>query len=144
MVGMRRAFLGVVLIMGIVFSGGARASCSEDKGTVYYFHGGARCSMCHKMEQYAREAVEENFKDELADGTLVFEVVDVEEAGNEHFMDDYQLYTKALVLSLTKDGQEVRYKNLAKIWEYAGDKEMFFDYVVREVREFLRGEGSDG
>ena len=32
---------------------------------VYYFHGNARCQSCYKLEQYAKEALEKNFSDEL-------------------------------------------------------------------------------
>lgn len=105
---------------------------------VYYFHGHIRCPTCHKLEQYSKEAVEANFKDEIAYGRIEFKVVNVEEKGNEYFLNDYQLYTKSLVLSLVKDGKEVKSKNLEKIWEYVGDKQRFVGYVKEEVSNFLK------
>ena len=106
--------------------------------TAYYFHGTARCFTCHKLEQYSKEAIENNFKDALASGKLAFKIVNVEEKGNGHYVNDYQLYTKALVLSLTKDGTEIRSKNLDKIWEYVGNKQRFQDYVRDEVAALLK------
>ena len=53
-------------------------------------------------------------------------------------MTDYQLYTKSLVLSLRKNGKEVAFKNLDKIWEYVGNKQRFQDYVRNEVSAFLK------
>jgi hypothetical protein len=91
------------------------------------------------MEQFSKEAIEDNFKDELVSGKLVFKTVNIDKKENRHFVDDYQLYTKSLVLSLVKEGKEVKSKNLAKIWEYAGNKEKFFEYVKTQVNEFLKG-----
>ena len=106
--------------------------------SIYYFHGNMRCVTCHKLEQYSKEAIETIFKEEIASGKVEFRAVNVEEKGNEHYVDDYKLYTKSLVISLVKDGKEVKSKNLEKIWEYVGDKERFFTYVKDEVANFLK------
>ncbi len=90
------------------------------------------------MEKYAREAVEAGFKDALASGKLEFKTVNVEERGNEHFVDDYQLYTKTLILSLVEEGKEVKHKNLEKIWEYSRNKKKFTDYVTGEISSFMK------
>ncbi|MFH1799651.1 MAG: nitrophenyl compound nitroreductase subunit ArsF family protein [Candidatus Omnitrophota bacterium] len=106
--------------------------------TAYYFHGTFRCPTCKKLEQYAQEAIESNFKEALASGKLAFRVVNVESKGNEHFAKDYQLYTKSVILSLTKDGKEIRSKNLDKIWEYVRNKDRYENYVRDEVAAFLK------
>ena len=103
----------------------------------YYFHGSFRCPTCHNLEKYAKEAIESNFKDELDKGVIVFETVNFEEEGNEHFVNDYQLYSKSLILSLVKDGEEIKHKNLTKIWEYVRNKEKYVDYVKSEINAFL-------
>ena len=103
----------------------------------YYFHGSFRCATCHNLEKYAKESIENNFKDELDEGILVFKAVNVEEEGNEHFVYDYELYSKSLVLSLVKNGEEVEYKNLTKIWEYVSDRQVYEDYVKSEINAFL-------
>ena len=79
-----------------------------------------------------------NFKDALASGDLEFKAVNVEDRGNEHFVNDYQLYTKSLILSFVKDGKEVRHKNLDKIWELARDKQKFITYVTKEINGFMK------
>lgn len=106
--------------------------------TAYYFHGAFRCPTCRKLEQYAKEALENNFKDALNSGRLTFKVVNIENKGNEHYVNDYKLYTKSLVLSFTKDGKEVRSRNLEKIWEYVGNKDRYENYVRNEVAAFLK------
>jgi len=104
----------------------------------YYFHGAFRCATCYRIEQYSREAVVANFKKEMDDGKVVFKEVNVEESGNEHFTKDYQLYTKSLVISLIKDGKEVKFQNLTKVWEYVGNKQKFYDYVKSEMTNYLK------
>lgn len=113
-------------------------SASGSKVIAYYFHGNVRCVTCHKLEKYSKDAIESNFKDDLASGRLVFQAVNIDEKDNKHFVKDYQLYTKALVLSLVKDGKEVRSKNLSKIWEYVGNQQRFYEYVYVEVGDFLK------
>lgn len=124
--------LGAVLVVDMVY-----ADEPATKVIAYYFHGNFRCPTCYKLQQYSKEAIETNFKDDLASGKLIFKIVNTDEKGNEHFVDDYKLYTKSLILSLVKDGKEIRSKNLDKIWEYARDKKRFMDYVTKETRLFM-------
>jgi len=113
------------------------ARASDDKVIAYYFHGSFRCYTCTNMEKYSREALDANFKDALSAGRLEFKSVNVEEKQNEHYVGDYKLYTKTLLLSKVKNGKEVRSKNLDKIWEYARDKNKFVDYIAKETRLFM-------
>ena len=132
---MKRFFCFALISVLILSAFGQEAP--KAKLIAYYFHGSFRCPTCRKLEQYAKEAIEANFKDALACGKLEFKAVNVEDKGNEHFVNDYQLYTKSLVLSFVKDGKEIKSKNLTKIWEYVGDRQRFFEYVRSEVQDFL-------
>ena len=133
----RKIVCAGVVICALLFTIAARAS--TEKVIAYYFHGTFRCYTCTNMEKYAREAIEADFKDALASGKLEFKSVNVEESQNEHYVNDYKLYTKTLLLSFVKDGKEVKTKNLDKIWEYARDKNKFMDYVIKETRLFMEG-----
>ena len=138
---MRKTFTLLFVLAVLLYSSSAFA---QDAGKLasrvvaYYFHGNFRCPTCHAMEQYSKEAIENNFKDALSSGKLEFKVVNTDERGNEHFIQDYQLYTKSLVLSLVKDGKEAKSKNLTKIWDRVRNKQSFIDYVNEEVTSFLK------
>lgn len=110
----------------------------ENRVVAYYFHGNFRCSTCRKLEQYSQEAIQQNFGPELSLGAVVFEVINVDESENQHFINDYQLYTKSLVLSLVKNGKEVKNKNLTMIWQLVGNKEEYLNYVKSELEVFLK------
>ena len=131
--------LAAVAVISVNCHTFAEENKSLGKVIAYYFHGTARCPTCHKLEQYSKEAIEANFKDTLTSGKLEFKVINIENKGNEHYANDYQLYTKSLILSLVADGKQIKWKNLDKIWEYVGNKQKFFEYVTSEINNFLKG-----
>jgi len=138
MVIRNRIFSVVFLFLIIAFLSFSTIGFAKENNVIaYYFHGTFRCYTCTNIEKYSREAIEANFKDALQSGKLEFKAVNVEERGNGHFVDDYQLYTKSLILSLVKDGKEVRHKNLDKIWQLVRNKQKFITYVTDEVDAFL-------
>jgi len=104
----------------------------------YYFHGIRRCSNCIKIESYTKEAIDSAYGAALKDSSLVWRVVNTEEEANNHFLNDYQLYTKSVILVDMHDGKQVRWKNLEKVWEHLGDKEAFKKYIRDEVALFLK------
>lgn len=131
-------FVILVAVAVINISTVFAADDNSTKVIAYYFHGSFRCPTCMNMEKYSREALDSNFKDALDSGSIEFKAVNVEDRGNEHFVDDYKLYTKALILSMIKDGKEVKSRNLDKIWELARSKQKFIEYVTGEVNAFMK------
>jgi len=124
----------------VAASGVSPAALPQDGVVAYYLHTTFRCSTCRRLEALSREALEQGFSQDLSSGKLAFKVVNVEEPGNEHFVKDFQLVTKSLVLVEYKDGKVVRWKNLPKIWQLVRDRDAFIRYVQEETRAFL-GEG---
>ena len=105
----------------------------------YYFHGTSRCSTCLRIEQYAREALEAGFPEEIESGTLEWYPVNVEEPQNEHFVEDYELTMRSLVLVEMEGGEQTRWKNLQRVWELVADREAFMAYVQQETGSYLGG-----
>lgn len=137
---MKKLLLVILAVVAVISAGSSALAADSQpvKVIAYYFHGLFRCYTCNMMEKYSKEAIEANFKDALTSGSLEFKEVNVEERENEHFVKKYNLYTKTLILSLIKDGKEVRSKNLDKIWQYARNKQRFIEYVTGEVDEFIK------
>jgi hypothetical protein len=108
--------------------------------TAYYFRTNVRCPSCIKIESWTDEAITTNFADELDDGSLLWTTINTEEEGNEHYVEDYELYTKQVILAEFEKGERVRYKDLAKVWDLLGDQQAFGDYIVSEVESFIAGE----
>jgi hypothetical protein len=110
----------------------------NSKLIAYYFHGTFRCTTCRTIEQYSHDAIQMYFAKEIGNGRLEFRPVNIEETENKHFIQDYQLVTRSLVLSLVSDGKETKSKNLADVWKLVRDKDKFFQYVKDEVEKFLK------
>lgn len=110
---------------------------TSHKVVAYYFHGNRRCGSCKRLEAYSREAIDSGFAEELKAGKLEWLVINTDKPENKHFIKDYQLYTKSLVISDTENGKQTRWKNLDKIWRLLHNKEDFIQYVQRETRAFL-------
>lgn len=104
----------------------------------FYFHTNVRCATCRAIEQYTKEAIERSFIEQLRSKKICFQVVNTDEKGNEHFMKDYQLYTKAVVLALVKNDKQIKFTNLTKIWELTNNKEKFQKYVAEETAKYLK------
>ena len=134
----------IVLTGALVFCGASLAADEfakagpSDYVQAYYFHATYRCKTCTTLEQYSRESIEENFKDQLGNNTLRFKEVNFDEPDNRHFLQDYGLTYRALVLVRYKDGKQVTYKNLEKIWQLVGSKADFSNYVKTEVEAMLK------
>ena len=107
------------------------------KFVAFYFHGNFRCVKCKKIEQYSREAMEKYYAEQLKSGKLVFNVINIDLTENKHFTEDYQLYTRSLIITEFKDGKQVRWKNLTKVWNYLNDREKFYEYVRLEIKNYL-------
>jgi hypothetical protein len=115
----------------------ATAVAVTDGIVAFYFHGNARCATCRKIEAYSDEAVHSGAAEALAEGALSWRVVNVDEPANRHFIEDFQLVTKSVVLAEYRDGEVVRFKNLDKVWQLVRSKDRFVEYVQSETRQFL-------
>ena len=107
---------------------------------VYYFRGDMRCPTCHKLESYAKEALETYFAEELSSNDIVWQAVNVDKPKNRHFIQDYKLVTKSVVISETVNGREIKWKNLEQIWQLVRNKESYLNYIRESISTFL-GEG---
>ena len=110
----------------------------ETKVIAYYFHVTVRCATCRAIESYSREVIEQKFGGDIAKGRLQFKLVNVQPPENRHFIKDYQLFTKSLVLVRFEKGRQVEYKVLNNTWELVGNKQAIQAYVEREVRDYLK------
>lgn len=110
---------------------------ASKKFVAFYFHGNFRCGNCYKIERYSSEAIEKYFKEQLKNKKLIFNIINIDLPENKHFVEDYQLYTRSLIIAEFKDGKQVRWKNLTKVWNYLNDRDKFYEYVKSEIQKYL-------
>ncbi|UCF81644.1 MAG: hypothetical protein JSV08_04315 [Acidobacteriota bacterium] len=116
-----------------------KPDASETPSTViaYYFHGTRRCKTCLTIEAYADESLKAGFPQELETGRLTWRALNVEEPENEHFVRDFELATRSVVLVEVKNGKTEKWKSLDKVWKLVGDKEAFVAYIQKETADYL-------
>jgi hypothetical protein len=111
---------------------------TDTKVIAYYFHVTVRCTTCRMIESYSREVVEQRFGTDIAKGRLEYKLVNLQLPENRHFVKDYQLFTKSLVVVRFDKGRQAEYKVLNDTWELVGNKSAMQAYVEREVRDYLK------
>lgn len=102
-----------------------------------YFRTNVRCKSCINIENYTKTTIEEVYKDIIKDGLLEFRMVNTDEPEHKHYIKEYSLYTKHVVLAEFVDGKQIRWKNLDRVWELLSDEEVFRNYIEVEVSNFL-------
>ncbi len=113
------------------------ANVTGDQVMVYYFHGDVRCPTCIKIEALSTEAIQNGFAEDIEAGRLVWQAVNTDQPENAHFIEDYELYTKSVIVVKNSDGEQTAWKNLPEIWELVNDDSAFIQYVDDEVKAYL-------
>ena len=106
-----------------------KATTPKAKVLVYYFHGAQRCPTCLSIEANTKKTLETYFKKEVADKTIVFSVVDVDEAKNEKLAAKYEASGSALHVVQVVKGKE-KDEDLTNF---------AFSYSRNEPEKFIKG-----
>lgn len=132
-------FLGC-LLTGLVFQSLPAAAEEPNvahRYVAYYFLTNKRCQSCLRIEKWTEASIHEYFKEDLESGSLDWRTVNVQKPENKHFIDDFQLYTKSVVIVEQQDGATIRWHNLDKVWHLLRDQEQFSRYVFKEIQGFM-------
>jgi hypothetical protein len=102
-----------------------------------YFYTKVRCPSCITIESWTESTIRSAFKDQLDSGLLQWRTINIDGKGNFHYVKDYNLYTKSVIVSEMDGGKEIRWQNLAKVWELLRNEGKFRKYVKTEIRRFM-------
>ena len=109
----------------------------REKVIVYYFHGTYRCPSCTKIEKWSYETIKDSFPKALKEDRLLWRPVNVDKPENRHFIKEYSLFTKSLIIAEVKGEKQTKWKNLDKVWRLLRDQEKFSAYVTQEVKNYM-------
>jgi len=110
---------------------------------VYYFHNHVRCQTCLSMESMAAEIVAYDFLPEVDGGLVRMDTVDVQDEGQGHFIEEFDIKGPTLILvRYDAKGKMVRWRNLDRIWDLSDDPPAYMNYVRDGIRAFLDDESS--
>jgi len=105
--------------------------------TVTYFTTNTRCKTCLKIEKLTRETLEHQFANELADKRVVFQTINFDKPENKHFIKDYQLAFKTVVIADLENGKQVAFEKYDDVWKLHETPEKFEAYLADGVRKYL-------
>ncbi len=135
----------VVLTGAVMFSGGGaavRAADAPQAGPAHrviacYFHRTQRCPTCRKISGYIEEAVKSGFSREIAQGQVVFALVDYQDPKNQKLAEFYRITGPTLVIIDAHGNQAAQWKPAPKVWSLVGKKPEFLKYVQEEIHGYL-------
>ena len=124
-------FVATSVIYAVVNETGEVNDISEvPKGvTVYYFHGNMRCVSCNTIERLTQGSLRSEFSREIAEELLSIEIVNIEERENEHFVTEFELATRTVVIQDLSGN----WRKLDRVWELTSDSTAFYNYITSEV-----------
>lgn len=105
---------------------------------ILYFHGDMRCRNCYAMEKGVAELLDDEFKQEVKDGKIVFKTIDITTEEGERVADNYGVTWSSLFLNNWKDGKEER-NDLTRMGmsTAAKDPEAFKAEVKKHITNYL-------
>ncbi|GIU50531.1 nitrophenyl compound nitroreductase subunit ArsF family protein [Shewanella sp. KT0246] len=111
---------------------------------VYYFHGNVRCTSCKLIEKYTNQAISSGFTEQIKQGDVTLSTINLETKGNEHFIEDFQLITRSVVIAIEKDGETLQYRRLDRVWELIKDQQSFTHYLYQQIGELTDSRQAHG
>ena len=104
---------------------------------VVYLIFGKRCATCHTIEVYTEEAVNTLYKDEISKGLVVWRLIDCDKPENKHYLKDFDLVAKAVMVLRYENNEVIDWENLKDIWTKYTNKKEYFTYISEGVNMFL-------
>lgn len=113
------------------------APVSDDALVVYYFHG-VRCATCRAAEATALETLESEYASKLADGEIVWRVLDyMQDPAAKEMAGRFGVATATVVLVRKKGGEMDSWNRLDRVLALAEDKPALSEYLRREIDAML-------
>ncbi|MFO8144049.1 MAG: nitrophenyl compound nitroreductase subunit ArsF family protein [Dehalococcoidales bacterium] len=101
-----------------------------------YFHRTNRCYSCQYAESGIEYTLETYFTEELNDGIITFQSVDVQDSDNAAIVEQYGAYTSQLFINTVVDN-EGHIEHIEEIWSYIGDDDGFTLFIKNKINESL-------
>ncbi|MBO2687325.1 nitrophenyl compound nitroreductase subunit ArsF family protein [Shewanella algae] len=104
---------------------------------VYYFHGNQRCTTCIRMEKFTQTTMITQFFKQVRNGEMQLNLVNVDLPENQHYIDDYQLVFRTVVIANTRNGVDTDWRRLDRVWELANNEQAFSQYLTEEINAMV-------
>jgi hypothetical protein len=105
----------------------------KPKVEVHYFHVTDRCAACIAIEDATRKTLNTYYKKELANGTIKFSVLNVDDDVNKAISEKYQAFGSSLFVTKIFNDKETTTDLTGDGFKYAKNKEEKFIGILKET-----------
>jgi len=125
-----------VLLMGAANIQAQNTSVNEEqsiattKVEVYYFHNTRRCATCQSVESVTKETLEETYPEEMKNGEIIFQSLNIEEDENEALAKELEIAGQTLLF--IKDGKKKDFTNDAFMYARSNP-----DKLKKKIKQFI-------
>ena len=128
----------VTLVVQTARAGGVQPSvavapsATASRLVAFYFHGNKRCDACNSIERLTRAAL----KPDTDAGTVEIRSINVDDPAHAHFVTDFALAVRTVVLAEEVGGRYPRWKRLDECWSRYEEPEDFAAYLQANLQAF--------
>jgi len=97
---------------------------------VYYFHNTRRCATCKAVESVTKETLEETYPEEMKNGEIIFQSLNIEEDENEALAKELEISGQTLLF--IKDGEKKDLTNDAFMYARSNP-----DKLKKKIKQFI-------
>jgi len=112
---------------------------SNAKIQVVYFHATKRCATCNAVEDNAKVLLEEKYKTQIADGTMSFQSLNLEEDANKALVEKYLVSYSTLMIINNYDTEPTSTDLTDMAFQYArNEPDKYKELLKTEIDKNLR------
>ena len=104
---------------------------------VTYFTTDVRCVSCKTIERLTRETLERDFAETMKNGQLRFQTINIDRAENKHYINEYDLSFKTVVVAGASQNANTDWEKLDEVWRLLNAPADFAAYVNAAVAQKL-------
>ena len=109
-----------------------------NKIEVIDFYSTHRCVTCKAIEASAKYTIDTYFLEEIANGTVVFKTVNVDDEENYTIAENFEATGTALFLNVVKNGEEMHIDLTEFAFSKGRDKEAFSEELKAKIEAELK------
>jgi len=111
---------------------------NKNRLEVYAFHGTRQCETCKHMKAYTKKTLDKYFSKQLKNGSIIFSIIDVDDAANAMIAEKFQATGTALMINNIVNGKETISDWSDFAFDQANDETKFIPELKEMINEALK------
>lgn len=133
---MKKMLIAAILLLLVA---GIALAQKPTKLKIVYFHSEHRCPTCISIEENAKKTLNTYFANQLKDGTITFEVLNIDESKNTKLVEKYKAEGSSLFLTKVSGSKETNTDFTNFAFSYSRNKaDKFIAGLKAEIEKNLK------